>query len=69
MAPRSVTHHAADARRFLKTKDERYLREYIGKHAVRILVADDLLPSDRRELVQKLREALKPLQYLAEERP
>ena len=66
MAPRSVAHHSADARRFLKGKSEAYLREYIGKHAVRILIADELLPADRRELVQKLREALKPLQALTE---
>lgn len=66
MAPRSVAHHAADARRFLKGKDETYLREYIGKHVVRLLVADGMLPVNSRELAISLREALKPLQSLTE---
>ena len=43
MSKRSIAHHEGDTRRTLQGHTPRYMKGYIGRHIVRILVADEML--------------------------
>jgi len=63
MATRSAAHHEADARRTLKGREAEWLRGYMSRHALRILVADQELKDQGHasELSPALALALKSM--------
>lgn len=69
MSKRSVAHHEADARRFLRGRDPDWLRGYIGRHLIRVMMADDMLAdqNEARLLGPELRRAMKFLRDLAQD--
>ena len=60
MAPRSPAHHEADSRRIVKGREPEWLRGYIGRKALAILVANQELRNQGHEtmLSTGLAEAL-----------
>lgn len=40
---RGVSHYEADARRNLRDRDEQWLKGYIGRQVVHLLIADDMI--------------------------
>lgn len=64
---RSAAHHEADTRRVVKGRSEEWLRGYIARHAVRMLVADQELADTGRPrmLTKSSIEVLKQLRHWA----
>lgn len=65
--PRTPAHHEADARRVVKGRDPEWLRGYIGRKALSILVANQELRDQSQEgmLSTGLAEALLQLRNYA----
>lgn len=66
---RSVAHYEADSRRNLKGRSERWLKGYVGRSVIHILVADQMMIEKNAEgiLTPGVRAALGVLKDLVKE--
>lgn len=66
---RSIAHYESDARRNLKPRSDKWLKGYVGRSVIHILVADEvaLLRNGTGILTPSVRNALKLLTPLVQE--